>query len=83
MGMTANTTNAPAVGGDCNSTIINRFTKPLDEFFNKHLAPRSTTLENIRQINRDRVMFKIAVLLITTAYLAFAVVIVTGVTIYA
>jgi hypothetical protein len=81
MGATTSTTNAPAVSSKTN--YIARITKPLDDFFNKHLAPRSVTYQNIRQINRGRFMFKVAVLLITTAYLAFAVFLVTGVTIYA
>lgn len=81
MGMTASTTDAPAVESKTN--YIARITKPIDSFFDKHLAPRSTTPENIRQINQDRIMFKVAASLIVATYLVFAVLIVTGVTIYA
>lgn len=81
MGATTSTSSAPAVS--CKTNYIARITKPLDDFFNKHLAPRSVTYQNIRQTNRDRIIFKVAVLLITTAYLAFAVAIIKEVIIYA
>lgn len=74
--ITASTTSAPAVSSKAN--YIARITKPLDDFFNKHLAPRSVTYQNIQKINRDRIMFKVAVSIITTAYLAFAVAIIKG-----